>query len=54
MQLPDQLSVSAELIRLVWQHKLWWLAPLLLALVLLGLIVALEATPVGPLLYPLF
>jgi hypothetical protein len=52
--LDDRLAVSADLIRLIWQHKLWWVVPLVLALVVVGALLALEATPIGPLLYPVF
>ncbi len=54
LQVADRLSVSADLINLVWRHKLWWMVPLLLAMVVLGALVVLEATPIGPLLYPIF
>jgi hypothetical protein len=54
LQVADRLSVSADLINLVWHHKLWWMVPLLLALVVLSALVVLEATPIGPLLYPVF
>ena len=54
VQVADRLSVSADLITLVWRHKLWWMVPLLLALVVLAALVVLEATPIGPLLYPVF
>jgi hypothetical protein len=54
LQVADRLSVSADLVNLVWRHKLWWMVPLLLAMVLLGALVVLEATPIGPLLYPVF
>jgi uncharacterized protein DUF5989 len=53
-QVSDRLSVSGDLITLVWRHKLWWMLPLLLALVILAALVVLEATPLGPLLYPVF
>ena len=53
-QLSDRLSVSADLVELVWQHKLWWMVPLLLAMAVLAVLVVLEATPIGPLLYPVF
>jgi Family of unknown function (DUF5989) len=42
------------LVGLIWQHKLWWAVPVLVALLLLSLLLVLQATPVGPLLYPLF
>jgi hypothetical protein len=54
LQLADRLSVSSDLVYLVWRHKLWWMVPLLLAMVVLAVLVVLEATPIGPLLYPVF
>lgn len=53
-QVADRLSVWADLIDLIWRHKLWWMVPLLVAMVALAALVVLEATPIGPLLYPLF
>jgi hypothetical protein len=53
-QVADRMSVSGDLVNLVWQHKLWWMLPLLLALIVLAALVVLEATPIGPLLYPVF
>jgi hypothetical protein len=50
----DRLVVLADVVRLIWMHKLWWMVPLLLALLVLGVLVMLEATPIGPLLYPVF
>lgn len=53
-QVADRVSVSSDLVYLVWRHKLWWMLPLLVALVILAVLVVLEATPIGPLLYPVF
>jgi Family of unknown function (DUF5989) len=53
-ELSDNAGALGDLVLLVWQHKLWWLVPLLVALVLLAVLLLLEATPVGPLLYPVF
>jgi hypothetical protein len=53
-ELDDRFALTSDLARLVWAHKLWWVVPLLVALVVLGLLLVLEATPVGPLLYPVF
>jgi hypothetical protein len=50
----DQLAVGRDLIGLVWHHRLWWAVPVLLALLILSLLLVLQATPLGPLLYPLF
>jgi hypothetical protein len=52
--LEDQLALTRDIVELIWQHKLWWLVPLLVAMVALTLLLVLESTPVGPLLYPLF
>jgi hypothetical protein len=52
--LDDQLALSRDLVGLIWQHKLWWLIPVVLALLVLSMLLVLEATPVGPFLYPLF
>jgi hypothetical protein len=53
-QVADRVSVSGDLVYLVWRHKLWWMLPLLLAFIVLAALVVLEATPIGPLLYPVF
>lgn len=53
-QLGDRMAVTSDLIRLIWQHKLWWVIPLVLATIVLGVLLVLESTPVGPLLYPVF
>lgn len=53
-QLADRLAVSSDLVYLVWRHKLWWMVPLLVAMIVLLALVVLEATPIGPLLYPVF
>ena len=54
LQVADRLAVSSDLVYLVWRHKLWWMLPLLLAMVVLAALVVLEATPIGPLIYPVF
>ncbi len=52
--LDDRLSLGRDLVGLIWQHKLWWALPILLALLLLSALLVLQATPLGPLLYPVF
>lgn len=54
LTVSDGLSVSGDLVRLIWRHKLWWMVPVLVAMLVLAALVVLEATPIGPLLYPLF
>ena len=54
LEAADRLSVTGDLVYLVWRHKLWWMVPLLVAMVVLAVLIVLEATPIGPLLYPVF
>lgn len=50
-----KLRVSGELIAFLWRRKLWWMMPMVLVLLLLGLLVAFgTATGVGPFVYTLF
>jgi hypothetical protein len=53
-EIADNASAVGDLVRLVWQRKLWWLVPLLLAMMVLGALVLVGSTPIGPLLYPVF
>lgn len=51
----NRLHVIAEMLRMVRERKTWILLPPLLALILVGGLIALgTATPLGPLIYPLF
>jgi hypothetical protein len=54
LQVSDRVAVSSDLVYLIWRHKLWWMLPLVVAMVVLAALVVLEATPIGPLLYPVF
>ena len=53
-ELSDTAGAVGDLVLLVWQRKAWWLVPLRVALLLLAALLLLEATPVGPLIYPVF
>ena len=53
-ELSDNAGAVGDLVLLVWQRKAWWLVPLLVALLLLAALLLLEATPIGPLIYPVF
>lgn len=51
----ERLFVVAELWRFVRARRLYWLLPTLAALLLVGVIlVAAEASPLAPFIYPLF
>lgn len=47
-------SLARELWDWLRQNRKWWLAPLLIALLVVGVLVVLGSTVLGPFLYPLF
>ena len=47
-------GVVAELWALLRHNKKWWLAPLLVVLLLIGLLALLSATAAAPFIYTLF
>ncbi len=50
-----RLGVVNGLFAFLWKQKLWWMIPILLAVVVVGLIVALAAHPAAaPFIYTLF
>lgn len=51
----DRLAIFKDAWGFVWRRKQWWLAPLLLVLVVAGLLVIVtEASTFGPVIYALF
>jgi len=51
----SRLGIVGELLRYLWVRKLWWLIPMLVALLVFGVILALGASGIlSPILYPLF
>ena len=62
-QAPDEFERAArekppglgrELFALLKANKKWWLAPIVLALLVIGALVFLLATKAAPFIYPLF
>lgn len=51
----DRIRVSGELLRFMWRQKMWWMIPMMVLLLALGLFlfVGLQ-TPLGPAIYALF
>ncbi len=50
----EKAGIVGELLSFVWQRKLWWIMPLAILLVLLGLLIIFAQTSaVAPWLYPL-
>lgn len=51
----DRLRIVAELLAFLWVRRLWWLIPMVVALMLIGLLAILAQTsPVAPFIYTLF
>jgi hypothetical protein len=51
----QKLGIVGELLTFLWKKKLWWMIPMLVVLLLMGLLVALSlTTPVAPFVYTLF
>ena len=50
--LGKQPGVLAEFVEFLLHEKKWWLAPIVIALLLLGVLVFLASTPAAPFIYP--
>ena len=49
------LGVVGELLRFLWQRKLWWLIPMVFVLLLFALLIVFASTSgIGPFIYTLF
>ena len=49
-----RVGLVREFIYFLGQNKKWWLAPILLSILLLGVLVALGSTAAAPFIYTLF
>ena len=49
-----QRSLSREVFAFVWQTKKWWMVPLIVTLMLVGLLVFLSSSAAAPFIYTLF
>lgn len=49
-----QTGLVAEVVGFLKANKKWWLAPILVAILLLGLLVVLGGTAAAPFIYTLF
>ncbi len=51
----SRLGIMGELLRFLWARKLWWLIPMILALLVFGVLIILGASGVlSPFIYTLF
>ena len=50
-----RLGIIGELLRFLWQRKLWWMIPMIVVLLLfVVLLVFAQGSVVGPFIYTLF
>ena len=53
--LSRRFGIVTELFRFFWRQRHWWLAPMLVALVLIGVLLAFaHGSAVAPFIYTLF
>ena len=51
---PDQQSLVGEFLSFLSHNKKWWLLPIMLVLLLLGVLILLSGTAAAPFIYTLF
>ena len=53
--MTSNFGVVNELLRFLWQRKLWWLIPMIVVLLVFGLLLIFaSASGIGPFIYTLF
>ena len=51
----SRLGIVGELLHFMWRAKMWWLIPMVVALLFFVVLIALgTSTPAGPMIYTLF
>lgn len=54
-EMGARLSIGGELLAFLWQRKMWWIIPLVMVLLFIGLVIGFgSASGVGPFIYTLF
>jgi len=50
-----KLNTLKDLFSFLWKRKLWWLIPMLIVFLIVGiLIIFVGSSPLAPIVYPLF
>ena len=53
--LKGRFSIVGELLSFFWKEKMWWMIPMLIILLMLGILMIFsQSTPVAPFIYTLF
>ena len=51
----NRMAIAGELLAFFWQHKWWWLTPMILALLFVGvLVIFAQSSAIAPFIYTLF
>lgn len=51
----SRLGIAGELLQFFWQHKFWWITPMVVVLLLFsGLLIFAQSSAVAPFIYTLF
>ena len=54
-RVSNRLDIVRELLQFFWERKLWWMIPLVVVILLLGLVIVFtQGTAVAPFVYTLF
>jgi hypothetical protein len=54
-KINTRVGVLGELFSYLWQRKLWWMIPMIVVLVLVvGLLIFAQSSPLAPFIYTLF
>ncbi len=54
-KVSTRLSIVKELFSFLWKHKMWWLVPFIVILIITGLLmIVAESSVLGPFIYTLF
>ncbi len=53
--ITSRTGIVGELVRFFWQHRWWWLTPMILVLLLVGtLVIFAQSSAIAPFIYTLF
>lgn len=51
----ERFKIVRELLVFFWEQKLWWLIPMVIVFLIVGLLVVfVGSSPLAPIIYPLF
>ena len=53
-KLTSRLGIVGELMQFLWQNKLWWMIPIIITLIVLGVFVWFAQSAAVPFIYTLF